>query len=43
MFEFVVPCLFGLEGPAADELRRMGLALESRYFLTISATLKMIA
>jgi putative N6-adenine-specific DNA methylase len=25
MTEFVVPCLFGLEGPAADELRRMGL------------------
>ncbi len=25
MFEFVVPCLFGLEGPAADELRRMDL------------------
>ena len=25
MAEFVVPCLFGLEGPAADELRRMGL------------------
>ncbi len=25
MSEFVVPCLFGLEGPAADELRRMGL------------------
>lgn len=25
MPEFVVPCLFGLEGPAADELRRMGL------------------
>ena len=24
MAEFVVPCLFGLEGPAADELRRMG-------------------
>ena len=26
MFEFVVPCLFGLEGPCAGELRRMGLA-----------------
>ena len=26
MFEFTVPCLFGLEGPAAEELRRMGLA-----------------
>ncbi len=26
MAEFVVPCLFGLEGPAAEELRRMGLA-----------------
>ena len=25
MSEFVVPCLFGLEGPAADELRRMGV------------------
>lgn len=25
MPEFLVPCLFGLEGPAADELRRMGL------------------
>ena len=25
MAEFVVPCLFGLEGPAAEELRRMGL------------------
>jgi putative N6-adenine-specific DNA methylase len=25
MSEFVVPCLFGLEGPVADELRRMGL------------------
>jgi len=25
MAEFAVPCLFGLEGPAADELRRMGL------------------
>jgi putative N6-adenine-specific DNA methylase len=25
MTEFVVPCLFGLEGPAADELRRMGI------------------
>ncbi len=25
MSEFVVPCLFGLEGPAADELRRMGI------------------
>lgn len=25
MFEYVVPCLFGLEGPAAEELRRMGL------------------
>ena len=25
MADFVVPCLFGLEGPAADELRRMGL------------------
>ena len=25
MAEFVVPCLFGLEGPAADELRRMGV------------------
>ena len=25
MYEFVVPCLFGLEGPAAEELRRMGL------------------
>lgn len=25
MAEFVVPCLFGLEGPAANELRRMGL------------------
>ncbi|MCD8088427.1 MAG: class I SAM-dependent RNA methyltransferase [Oscillospiraceae bacterium] len=25
MSEFAVPCLFGLEGPAADELRRMGL------------------
>ena len=25
MAEFVVPCLFGLEGPAADELRRMGI------------------
>ena len=25
MSEFVVPCLFGLEGPAAEELRRMGL------------------
>ena len=24
--EFVVPCLFGLEAPAADELRRMGLS-----------------
>ena len=24
MSEFVVPCLFGLEGPAADELRRIG-------------------
>ena len=24
MAEFVVPCLFGLEGPAAEELRRMG-------------------
>ena len=24
-FEYVVPCLFGLEGPAADELRRMGI------------------
>ena len=24
-FDFVVPCLFGLEGPVADELRRMGL------------------
>ena len=24
MSEFVVPCLFGLEGPAAEELRRMG-------------------
>ncbi len=24
-FDFTVPCLFGLEGPAADELRRMGL------------------
>ena len=24
-FEFTVPCLFGLEGPAADELKRMGL------------------
>ena len=26
MSEFIVPCLFGLEGPAAEELRRMGLA-----------------
>ena len=26
MFEFTVPCLFGLEGPCADELRRMGLS-----------------
>lgn len=26
MAEFVVPCLFGLEGPAADELRRMELS-----------------
>ena len=25
MSEFVVPCLFGLEGPAAEELRRMEL------------------
>ncbi len=25
MYAFVVPCLFGLEGPCADELRRMGL------------------
>ena len=25
MPEFAVPCLFGLEGPAAEELRRMGL------------------
>ena len=25
MAELVVPCLFGLEGPAADELRRMGI------------------
>ncbi len=25
MSEFVVPCLFGLEGPAAEELRRMGI------------------
>ncbi len=25
MAEFTVPCLFGLEGPAAEELRRMGL------------------
>ena len=25
MHEFAVPCLFGLEGPAAEELRRMGL------------------
>lgn len=24
-FEFVVPCLFGLEGPCAAELRRLGL------------------
>lgn len=24
MSEFMVPCLFGLEGPAAEELRRMG-------------------
>ncbi len=24
MAEFAVPCLFGLEGPAAEELRRMG-------------------
>jgi len=26
MPEFVVPCLFGLEGPAAEELRRMEIA-----------------
>ena len=26
MSEFLVPCLFGLEGPCADELRRMGVA-----------------
>lgn len=26
VFDFAVPCLFGLEGPAAEELRRMGLA-----------------
>lgn len=26
MAEYVVPCLFGLEGPAADELRRMGIS-----------------
>ncbi len=25
MAEFSVPCLFGLEGPCADELRRMGI------------------
>ena len=25
MYEFMVPCLFGLEGPCAEELRRMGL------------------
>ena len=25
MSEFVVPCLFGLEGPAAEEFRRMGM------------------
>ncbi len=25
MSEFLVPCLFGLEGPCADELRRMGV------------------
>ena len=25
MPDFMIPCLFGLEGPAADELRRMGL------------------
>ncbi len=25
MAEFTVPCLFGLEGPAAEELRRMGM------------------
>ncbi len=24
-FDFCVPCLFGLEGPAADELKRMGM------------------
>lgn len=26
MAEFYIPCLFGLEGPAADELRRMDIA-----------------
>ena len=26
MSEFFVPCLFGLEGPAAEELRRMDAA-----------------
>ena len=25
MMEFIMPCLFGLEGPLANELRHMGL------------------
>ena len=25
MYEFIVPCLFGLEGPTAEDLRRMGI------------------